>query len=117
VNHIIPFLIEVALTLTASLLLTGYLRPHLRRVLVDLCGTEERAQFWTVFSNILLVGFPMLFSLGYTPESGSSEGLFFEIIGRVSGNMGVYLTALVGVGIVVTFFALVAPRPARAEQK
>ena len=57
-----PFLalsIEAGLTILACVLLTGYLRHYLKRVLVDLCKTEERAQFWAAFSNILLIGLPL----------------------------------------------------------
>ena len=116
-NTIFTFLIEVATTLIAVLLITGYLRPHLQRMLVNLCGTEEGAQFWTVFSNIVLVGLPVIFSLTYRPNAKGMEKLFFEIIGRLSGNLGGYLAALIVVGIVVSFFALVAPKPAQIEKK
>jgi len=114
-NTIILFLTEIAVTLLASLLLVGYLRPHLRRVLVDLCGTDERARFWTVFSNILLVGAPLIIALGFRPEAASPQTSFFEVIGRLSGNLAGFLFALVVVGIVISFFALVAPRPQKVE--
>ena len=116
-NSIITFLIEIFVTLGATLLITGYLRPHLKRILVDLCKTEERAQFWIVFSNILLIGLPSILALGYRPKAHGVEELFFEVIGRISGNLGGYLTALVGVGMAVSFFALVAPKPAQIEKK
>ena len=115
-NAIFTFLIEVATTLIAVLLITGYLSPHLKRMLVNLCGTEEGAQFWTVFSNIVLVGLPVIFSLTYRPSAKGMEKLFFEIIGRLSGNLGGYLSALIAVGIVISFLALLAPRPSHTEK-
>jgi hypothetical protein len=114
-----PFLalsIVVILTLLACVLITGYLRPHLTRVLVDLCRTEDRAQFWAAFSNILLIGLPLIIALGFRPEAETLEAAAFEILGRLSGNLAGYLFALVGIGIIVSFFALVAPRSA-AEAK
>jgi len=116
-NTITIFLIEVIATLVAALLVTGYLRPSLKRVLSDLCKTEERAQFWTVFCNILLIGLPVIISLGYRPKADGVEGLFFEAIGRFSGNLGAYLTALIVVSMAISFFALVAPKPAQTESK
>ena len=116
-NSILAFVIEVALTVVSAVLLAGYLRPFLRKVLVDLCGTEERAQFWTAFSNILLIGLPVIFALGYRPEARSAEALFFEVAGRLSSNLGGFLLALISVGIIVSFFALVAPRQRNAEAK
>lgn len=112
---IFSFVIEVALTLIISALLVRYLRPFLRKILLDLCGTEERAQFWVVFSNLLLMGMPTLFALNYKPQATDASALFFEITGKLSGNLGGFLVALVGIGLIVSFFALVAPRPAKME--
>jgi len=115
-NPFFALMIEVGLTILACVLITRYLRPYLDRVLADLCRTEERAQFWTAFSNILLIGLPVIISLGFRPEAVTVEEITFEILGRLSGNMAGYLFALVGIGIIVSFFALVAPRPT-AEAK
>jgi uncharacterized membrane protein YhaH (DUF805 family) len=117
VNTIFAFIIEIALTLVLSFLLVAYLRPSLRKVLVDLCGTETRAQFWTAFSNLLLIGIPAVFALSYTPEARSTEAMFFEIAGKISGNLGGLLFALIGIGFIVSFFALVAPRSRKVEAK
>jgi len=51
------------------------------------------------------------------PKADGVEGLFFEAIGRLSGNLGAYLTALIVVGMAISFFALVAPKPAQTESK
>ncbi len=116
-NTITSFLVEVAVTVLACFLVVLYLRPFLRRILADLCGTEERAQFWTVFSNILLIGLPFIFALGFRPESHTAEDRFFEVVARLGGNFGGFLGALVVIGILVSFFALVAPKPAKTETK
>lgn len=114
-NTIFFFLLEVILTVSISMLVFRYLCPFLTRILVDLCGTEERAQFWTVFSNIVLVGLPFLIALTYQPEAVKAEELFFEITHRISGNMLSFLLALLVIGCVVSFFAMVAPRKKEAE--
>jgi hypothetical protein len=116
-NTIFSFVIEVVLTLTISLALVRYLRPFLKRILVDLCGTEDRAQFWTAFSNILLIGMPLILSLIYRPQSANVQDLFFDVLGRLGGNIGGLLLALVGIGFIVAFFALVAPKPSKVESK
>ena len=116
-NTILSFVIEVALTVVISGILVAYLRPFLRRILVDLCGTEERAQFWTAFSNILLVGMPVIFALNYRPITSNSEELFFEVASKLSNNLGGFLLAVVGVGFIVSFFALVARKPLEAGSK
>lgn len=114
-NTIVSFVIQVALTLTISVLLVRYLRPFLRKILTDLCGTEDRAQFWAAFSNILLVGVPVIFALNYRPEARDAEDLFFEVATKLSGNLGGLLAALIGIGFIVSFFALVSRKPAEAQ--
>ena len=115
-NAIVSFLIEVAVTVIAASLIVAYFRPHLRRILVDLCGTEDRANFWTVFTNILLIGMPVVLSLNFKADAQTPEEIFFEIIGKLSGNLVGFLFALVCVGGIVSFFALFAPKP-KAETK
>lgn len=116
-NTIISFLIQVLLTIALTAIIVGYIRPFLRKVLIDLCGTEERAQFWTAFSNVVLIGLPTILALNYRPEATTLEELFFEVAGRLSGTLAGFLFALVCVGIVVSLFALFAPRPAKVEAK
>jgi len=108
---------EAALTLLISGLVVRYMRPFLRKALLDLCGTEDRAQFWTAFSNILLIGLPMIIALNYQPKARNTEELFFEVAGKLSGNLGGFLFALIGIGFIVSFFALVAPRQPKLEAK
>jgi hypothetical protein len=109
-NTIYAFGIQVILTITICALTVRYLRPFLNRILIDLCGTEERAKFWTVFSNILLVGFPVLISLMRRPESNNAEDLFFELTRQTSANVIAFMVTLVGVGFIISVFALFTPR-------
>jgi hypothetical protein len=112
---IFAFLFEVTATFTICALTFRYFKPYLNRVLVDLCGTEERAQFWTAFSGIILTGLPLLFSLMYHPMHQKADDLFFEITHRISGNLFSFMFAVIGVGFIVSFFALVAPRAREAK--
>ncbi|NOH02559.1 MAG: hypothetical protein HND47_11690 [Chloroflexi bacterium] len=116
-NTILLFFIQAALTLGIAFLLVGYFRPHLHKVLIDLCGTEERARFWTAFSNILLISMPMILALNYQPEARNTEEFFFEVAGKLSGNLAGFLFALIAVGLIISFFALVAPRSPKVESK
>jgi hypothetical protein len=111
-NIIWIYLLQIAITAATSVAMVAYFRPYLRRVLVDLCGTQERAQFWVVFSSILLVGVPLIFGMGYHPEEGAPGMLFFDAASQVRANLLGFLLALLGIGFFVSFFALVAPRPA-----
>ncbi len=106
---ILNYLIELAVTLLACFLLTAYLRPHLKRVLADLCRTEARAAFWLAFANLLLIVLPAIFGMGYRPSAAGNP--FFDLAGQVRWNLLGFILALLVVGAAVSFFALVAPRP------
>jgi len=109
-NTIYAFLLEVIITFAICVLTIRYLKPFLNHLLIDLCGTEARAQFWTAFSSIILIGLPLLFGLMYHPQAQKPDELFFELTNQISGNLFSLIFALVGVGFIVSFFALVAPR-------
>ncbi len=116
-NAYLSFGFEVILTLLACGLGVLVLRRYLKQILVDLCGTETRAEFWTVFSTLLLTSLPLVIALGFRPETRSFPDAFFELMGRISGNLGGFLTALIAIGLMVSFFSLVAPRQNRSEGK
>ena len=40
-NNIISYLIQIAVTFIVVLLIAGYLRPYLKKILVDLCGDRK----------------------------------------------------------------------------
>jgi len=109
-NTIEIYLLQIAISTAISIAVVAYFRPHLQRILKDLCGTDERAQFWVIFSSILLVGLPLIFGLGYRPDDSIPEMLFFDAASQVRFNMIGFLLALIGIGGFVSFFALVAPR-------
>lgn len=56
---------EILLPLLAGLAISFYLRSALRNLLLDLCGTPQRAEFWVRISTVLITAFPMLLALGF----------------------------------------------------
>ncbi len=112
-NVYAAFGIELVLTVVAAFLLVYYLVSSLHRVLVDLCGTDDRARFWSVFTRILLIGAPAVAALGYRPEQAGSAGFYFDITAQLSRNLTGLLAAVVAVGLVITLFAATAPRASR----
>ncbi|HYL86130.1 MAG TPA: hypothetical protein VE263_18040 [Candidatus Angelobacter sp.] len=73
------FLSDVAVT---ALLLIGiilYMHRHLRALLIELCGTAERANFWLALSNVTMLLVPLIFALDYKPEFGPHTTVLFEM--------------------------------------
>jgi hypothetical protein len=115
-NTIVAFGIDFSLTLLVGFLVMSYLRSSLFRMLVDLCGTEDRGRFWLAFSTVLLIGVPASAALGYRPATWSPADSFFDIARQLGQNIMGFLAALAVVGLVIGFFALVAPRVPRGQQ-
>jgi len=109
-NALSSYLIDLALTLIIAALLTFALRNALSRVLLDLCGTPERAHFWLQFSTIMLIAMPVVIGLGFTPEADGGRALFFETGQQLGHNLMGYLFALTITGGFISIFALLAPR-------
>ena len=81
-----------------------YLRPHLRAILNDLCGTEARAHFWTAFSNIVLVLAPIIFALSSRPEGGDGTATFFDVSSQLQRGLIGLVGAVIVLGIVLSRF-------------
>lgn len=109
-NPIYAFLIEIGLTLLVCLVVVSYIRPHLLRILVDLCGTEDRARFWTNFTNVVLVTFPLITSLGFSPYTSPKDSLIYDIAHQLKSNLFTFILSLVFVGFVLLLFIAMQPR-------
>ena len=109
-NDIAAFALDLVLTLLVALALVIYLSPSLFRILVDLCGTQDRARFWLTLSRIVLVGIPVVSALGYEPGMQMGVPWYFDLAHQLARTAMSLLTATVGIGLVITFFAAIAPR-------
>ncbi|WP_267350162.1 hypothetical protein [Sphingomonas sp. GM_Shp_2] len=94
---IAALLITYALTALIALLAVVTLWRPLSILLAELCGTEERSRFWTMWSTVMMVATPMLFV--------SWRGVATDPTELVQGTMtsaliGV-LMALLGMGFAV----------------
>jgi hypothetical protein len=98
------FLAGLLLTLLSSLLVVIYLRGHLKVILIDLCGTAQRAGFWVAFSNVTLMLVPAIFALKYRPEAGSFPSLVFELSAQLESALFGLVCSVVVLGIVMSTF-------------
>lgn len=70
-NTLMLFSLEVMLCLGISIVVISLLRPLLRGVLADICGTEQRADFWVMFTSLMLVISPLLVVVYFVPTAAS----------------------------------------------
>jgi len=92
------YLATLAVTVVASLAVVLVLRPSLHRLLVDLCGTENRAAFWTAFSTVALALAPLLGAMHRRPGGGDAA---FELAAQLEWALGGLLAAVLLVGVVL----------------
>ncbi len=99
-NGAAVFVIGLALTSVLSFIVALYLNRHIRNLLTDLCGTQERADFWRAFSNVILFLLPLLFVLNFHPDD---ELWIWNLSAELMrGLLGLVMTVLV-LGIVIVF--------------
>lgn len=103
-SAVVIFLVGLVITLSSTLLVVIYLRGPLKAILIDLCGTAERAAFWTAFSNVTLVLVPVTFALSDRPEAGSWPSLLFALGGQLESALIGLICSVVALGIVLNTF-------------
>lgn len=100
----IVLLAGIGMAAAVSTLLVYYLRGHLKNILIDLCGTEPRAQFWMAFSTAGIVLLPITCALGYDPQKCKNLPLVFQLSQQMQSIfIGVILTLAV-LGFVLGVF-------------
>ena len=89
-NTLSLFTIEVLLCLGISIAVILLLKPLLRDVLIETCGTTKRAAFWVMFSQLMLIISPLLIVIFFAPTEASitiniaeamQDTLFISLLG------------------------------------
>lgn len=110
-NSTTVFLADVALIVLTCMGIVAYVSKPLRTLLIELCGTADRASFWLAFSNVALVLVPLIFATGYEPGSDPGKNVAFEMALQLRyGLLGFVLTLSVLAIIVFRFIPGGKPR-------
>ena len=102
-NAPILFVGGLAITLVTSVSVVIYLKSSLQKILAELCGSPERAAFWTSFSNVALTVVPVIFAMQYHPETRGTSSVVFELADQLKWG-------LIGVVLSITLLAWVLSR-------
>lgn len=119
-NSLSIFIMGLVVTTILALVAIGYLHSHLKAILTDLCGTKERAEFWTSFSNVTLFLTPLIFALHFQPGSGSVTMLVYDLSDQVAAALLGFVAAVIVLGFVVGRFIArekTAPLAQRTDTK
>ena len=87
------FLIGIGFAGGLGLTVAAYLQKYLRGILIDLCGTQARADFWMAFTNVALVGVPLACALAITPDTAVPA---HPVVLQLAGQLKWALAGLIG---------------------
>jgi hypothetical protein len=100
-NAITAFLFGAGITVSLALLVVKYLRAPLKKILVDLCGTSERAEFWLAFTNVALVLVPLTVALHFRPAASSLAGFLFDLSDQLQASLLALISTIVIMGLIL----------------
>ncbi len=78
-NVMTVFVVGLIATVAIGVGAVAYLRRPLEKMLVELCGNQERAGFWTAFSAVALAVMPVIFAIGWRPSAESRLPMIFDL--------------------------------------
>ncbi len=96
------FAIEIIISISISAITIVIVNKPLKSLLFDVCGTEERAKFWVVYSDLMLVITPIL-SILIFGSSGIERMQDFAFYKRAFGValFGLFIS-LLAIGLQIT---------------
>jgi hypothetical protein len=112
----ILFLLGLGMTLVTTFAIVAYLRTSLHNILVELCGTRERAAFWVSFSNVTISLVPLIFAMQYTPDFEAGSAALFELAGQLKWALVGLLVAVLILGWVLRSFIRREDGPSKTNQ-
>ncbi|MBZ5546717.1 MAG: hypothetical protein LAO22_01970 [Acidobacteriia bacterium] len=98
------FLVGLGLTLVTAFAIVAYMRSPLHSILVELCGTRERAAFWVSFSNVTITLVPLIFAMHYTPDLKAGNAAVLELATQLKWALAGLLFAVLILGWVLSSF-------------
>jgi hypothetical protein len=102
----------LSITLLAGFAVVRYLSGPLRTQLRELCGSDERAQFWAAFSNTTIVLTPAIFAMLDPPAPDSSASALLMVTGQLKWGLIGLVGSVLTLGWILSRFI---PRtPARS---
>jgi hypothetical protein len=102
-NPVIGFVFGLIVTMGVVFLVLLYLRNPLQAILKDLCGTDERARFWTAFSNTVVFLVPLALALDHQPAANGTESSVFVISGQIESAVMGLIVSVMAVGMVLSW--------------
>ncbi len=72
-NELSFFGIQITIALSMSALVLALIKPYLKDVLKDTCGTEHSAEFWVRFTQLMMIITPLVIVIFFAGLNSSTE--------------------------------------------
>ena len=79
-NTLTLFLLEVFLCIGISTSVIYLLKPLLREILTETCGNQTRAEFWVMFTQLMLFIAPLLIVIFFASTEAVTNIHFVKVI-------------------------------------
>ena len=96
------YLTDVSLGILLCFGLVAYINKPLQALLIELCGTAERARFWLAFSSATLILVPLILVLDYEPKMDTKA--IFQMAAQLKDALVGFVVTLVGIAVVLASF-------------
>ncbi len=111
-NSSLLFTSGLVATLAVSAVVVVYLRRPLEKLLVELCGNQNRAEFWTAFSAVTVGLVPVIFALSCPPSVNPAAPALLEVAEQVKwGFIGMALSVLMLGWVIGRFIPRAGAKP------
>jgi hypothetical protein len=104
------FITGVGVAVLVSSGVVVYLGRSLRKLLVDICGTEDRANFWTAFAIVTLLLVPLIFAMHCHPEARPEVPFIYKLGTQIEWALGGLAASVMASGYVISRFIPKSPR-------
>ena len=95
------FVVGAVMILAMGWGVVGYLRRPLKRVLLEVCGDEGHAQFWSEFTTVGMGLLTAVFAVSGRPDPRPSEPAMFALADQLKSGLLGLTGAVVLVGCVL----------------
>lgn len=99
--ELVIFAVEVGISAAISLSIVRLLKPLLRDVLLEACGTGQRADFWGMFSQLMIFIAPMLIVIYFTGATKADSNIVLSIKDALFRSLLGQFIALAAIGYVI----------------
>jgi|GEM_PF-454567 len=107
-NATTPFIAGVILTGVVCALVVLTLDRPLRRILVELCGTQGRAGFWSALSRVVLVALPLILALNAQSDADADGPVVLALATQLKWALIGVVAAAVVLGLLLAAFISMA---------